>query len=220
MVNIYTASYDSIKGDKYNDRLVSISGDRGKGVGFKGECFPELAPKKEFWTKWHNRKDPYSIKNIEYYIREYYKQVLSSLNPEQVAEKLRNKILLCYEPNDQFCHRTIFGYWIELTLGVEVPEIEVSKDCKARRLSKLDYVKDILEKVMKENMEMGKYHCIKAVLLCNKAEILEKCAIEAMDDDDSNYSLQLSLLAKEYRENASRVEEDYNRDNKELKKVI
>ena len=193
-VNIYTSSYDSIKNDKYNNFLVSVSGDRGKRANYVGECFPILAPKKDFWLNWHFRNNPYSIENIEYYVTEYYKQVLSTLNVDEVVERLQNKILLCYEPYDEFCHRDIIAYWIELVLGKEIPEIRV--------------------------LSIDENHSIQAYYLIKKAESLENYAIEALDDDDSNYSMQLSLLAKEYRENASNIDSEYVRNKKKLEKAI
>ena len=220
IANIYTASYSSIKNDKFNDRLVSISGDRGKKANYIGECFPSLAPKKDFWFNWHSRTNPYSIENIEYYITEYYRQVLSTLNIDDVVEKLRNKILLCYEPNDEFCHRDIFAYWIELVLGKEIPEIRVSSDGKVIKLPRPGYVREILERVMKKELNIDDNHSIQAYFLNKKAEELDSYAIKAMDDDDSNYSMQLSLLAKEYRASAASVDDEYARNNKKFKKAI
>lgn len=220
MVSIYTSSYSSIENDKFNDKLVSISGDKGKRVNFEGEYLSCLAPKKEFWEVWHSLKDPYSLESIEYYAREYYKQVLSKLNPEEIAEKVKNKILLCYEPASEFCHRGLFASWLELTLGIEVPEIKVSREGKVTTSIRPSYYKEILERVMKDNMDMGKYHCIQAVRLYEKASKLEDCAIKAIDEDDTGYSAHLSLLAKECRENADLIEEKYNLECKRLKKVV
>lgn len=219
-VNIYTSSYDSIKNDKYNNFLVSVSGDRGKRANYMGECFPILAPKKDFWLNWHFRNNPYSMENIEYYVTEYYKQVLSTLNVDEVVERLQNKILLCYEPYDEFCHRDIIAYWIELVLGKEIPEIRVSSDGKVIKLPRPSYIRDMLEKVMKDELSIDDNHSIQAYYLIKKAELLENYAIEALDDDDSNYSMQLSLLAKEYRENALNIDSEYVRNKKKLEKAI
>ena len=50
---IYTSSYNSCL-NRNDIRLVSISGDRGRSVGFDGDYYSSLAPKRDFWLKWHN----------------------------------------------------------------------------------------------------------------------------------------------------------------------
>ena len=55
--------------------------------------------------------------NTRYYIEEYYKQVLSKLDPERVYRKLDNSTLLCYEDPDDFCHRHVVAAWFNLLLG-------------------------------------------------------------------------------------------------------
>lgn len=38
----------------HTGNLISISGDRGKSVGFEGKTMSQLAPKLSFWKVWHN----------------------------------------------------------------------------------------------------------------------------------------------------------------------
>ena len=216
-LNVFTASYKNIKNDRFNDRLLSIS--EGKD-NYSSECLPIFSPRKEFLDEWYSRKDRYSKENIRFFISEYYKQILANLNPEEIANNLKNKIILCHEGNAKFNPRYLVAAWLELTLGREVPEIEVSSDGKVKKINRPPYIKDMLESIMKENLDMGKYHSIQAIFLFKKADQLDNYAIKAMDDDDSNYSLQLSFLAKEYRENAFRIEEEYVREQKRLEKAI
>ena len=77
-------------------RTNSISGNRGKDANYQGKCYPELAPKLSFWKIWHD--------NIG---------------------KIDEKVLLCYENNNEFCHRHIVAKWLEITLGIYVPEIKL-----------------------------------------------------------------------------------------------
>ena len=51
MINtrIFTGNYDECK----VGNLISISGDRGRSVGFVGKAIPQLAPKRSFWNIWH-----------------------------------------------------------------------------------------------------------------------------------------------------------------------
>lgn len=83
-----------------------------------GPCrtYPDLFPKKSFLFKY--KKDH----NEEDYIQAYYEQVLSKLDPEKVYEDLKDNTLLCWEKAGKFCHRRLVAAWLELSLGVEVPE--------------------------------------------------------------------------------------------------
>ena len=47
---IFTGNYEECK----IGNLISISGDRGKSIGFTGKSIPQLAPKRKFWEIWHN----------------------------------------------------------------------------------------------------------------------------------------------------------------------
>jgi len=81
---IFTGNYGECK----IGNLISISGDRGKSVGFTGKSIPQLAPKRKFWEIWHNNigKIP-EEQNNRYYIEEYYKQVLSQIDIEEVLKE-------------------------------------------------------------------------------------------------------------------------------------
>lgn len=145
---IYTSSYKKC----LNGNKISISGDRGKSVGYQGECFPALDPKLSFWKIWHDNigKIPKEENNY-YYIKNYYELVLKDLDPNEILNLLNNKILLCYEDNMEFCHRHIIAYWIELELGISVPEVEVDEYGNMTILDRPIWVKEMLEKVIDEN---------------------------------------------------------------------
>ena len=116
---IYTGSYKNcLKG-----HLLSISGDRGKSVNFKGACFSALAPKLSFWQIWRNNIGKVADEeNNRYYIKEYYEQVLKQLDANEIIKYFMDgTILLCYEDNLEFCHRHIVAYWLEKTLNISVP---------------------------------------------------------------------------------------------------
>ena len=44
---IYTGNYETCKAGN----LISISGDRGRSVGFSGKAISKLAPKRKFWKE-------------------------------------------------------------------------------------------------------------------------------------------------------------------------
>ena len=112
---IFTGNYDECK----IGNLISISGDRGKSIGFTGKAIPQLAPKRAFWKIWHDNigKIP-EEQNNRYYIEEYYKQVLSKVNIEELLKDEKDSILLCYEKEGQFCHRHVLAEFINLKYGI------------------------------------------------------------------------------------------------------
>ncbi len=125
-----TGYYNNIANYK-NARLVSISGDKGRSVNFDGETFSALAPKYEFWKKWHEQIGKLSEEeNMRFYIEHYYSEVLSKLDAAQIYNKLKDAIVLCYETPDTFCHRHIVACWLERCLGLKIDEALFEKDEK------------------------------------------------------------------------------------------
>ena len=82
---IYTASHKNIHNSSY--RLVAISGNRGKDVGFEGEAYPKLAPRKSFWQIWHDNIGKISeIENNRFY---YIKEILQEVIEKNYARGLK-----------------------------------------------------------------------------------------------------------------------------------
>ena len=148
---ICTASYKNVINSKY--RLVAISGNRGKNADFVGEVFPRLAPKKEFWQIWQDNKGKNELENNRYYIEEYYKQVLSKLDPLEVYQILDNSILLCYEAYYEFCHRHIVAAWLELSLNVEVKEV-YNREYYIGEYPRPTYIKEMLREIMAKDNKL------------------------------------------------------------------
>lgn len=146
---IYTSSYKTCNFSKYE--TYSISGDRGKSVNYNGKCYSALAPKLLFWKIWHDNIGKISEEeNNKYYVEEYWKQVLSKLNPEEVYRILDNSILLCYETNTEFCHRHIVAAWFEIMLGIKIPEIK-SINYEIEEISRPEYIRNYLEDTIEKN---------------------------------------------------------------------
>jgi DNA repair photolyase len=91
---------------------VAIS--QGIPTWYKGARYRLLAP------SW----DLIQIKDPELYKERYYREVLSKLDPLQVASDLEGCILLCHEKDSTHCHRRIVAEWLEAALGIKVPEME------------------------------------------------------------------------------------------------
>ena len=167
---ICTSSHNDWQSDKY--RTYSISGNRGKDANYQGECYPELAPKLSFWKVWHDNIGKISEEeNNRYYVQEYWNQVLSKLDPEKVFSDLDYSVLLCYEPNTEFCHRHIVAAWFEILLGIKVPEMK-ARDYQTEETDRPEYIKQYLDDAMRLNRNM------RALYLFEKGERLEAKADE------------------------------------------
>ena len=147
---IFTGNYEECK----VGNLISISGDRGRSVGFKGKAIPKLAPKKVFWDIWHDNigKMP-EEENNRYYIEQYYKQVLSKVDIEELLEDEKDPILLCFEKGQEFCHRHVLAEYIEMTYGVKVRDIKIDENLNVEENKRPEYIKRILKDVISKELE-------------------------------------------------------------------
>lgn len=151
---IYTCSHHNYQSNLY--KTYAISGNRGQDANYQGEYFSKLAPKLSFWKIWHNNIGVIpEEENNKYYINEYYHQVLEHLNPYEIYSQLDNSILLCYEKNNEFCHRHIVAAWFELTLDIYVPEVIVTNQSIIEVKHPI-YIKQILKDIMLYNQPLKK----------------------------------------------------------------
>ena len=175
---ISTSSYKNFETGMYS--RCSISFDKGKDAGYDGKCYLALAPKREFWDVWKaNRGKISEEENTRYYIEEYYKQVLSKLDPAKVYRELEYSTLLCYEDPEEFCHRHVVAAWFNLLLGNTIqPVCEIAfVDGKLIRMD--DYASkysDILEDVIRKNELMCGFTSVRARYLFDQGEQLEALA--------------------------------------------
>ena len=147
MNRVFTGNYNDCK----IGNLISISGDRGRSVGFTGKSLPKLAPKKVFWDIWHKRIGKISEEeNNKYYIREYYWQVLSKVDIEELLKNEKDPILLCFERKQEFCHRHVVAEYINIRYGTEVKDIEIDENLNVAENPRPTYIRKLLEEVLKE----------------------------------------------------------------------
>ena len=212
---IYTSSYKNFNTTLYKG--ISISGDRGKRANFKKDSYSLLAPKKSFWKVWHNNIGKLSEEeNTKYYIEEYYKHVLSKLNPDKLFEDLNNSFLLCYEDNDEFCHRHIVAAFLELFLNIEIKEVKVN-GLNVEEVTRPCYIKQYLEDIIKENINMKGFNSLRALYLFNLSNELDSEA----DFKEQKFKKSYDYLrqgAAYLRSEADMVEDLYNENN--AKKLI
>lgn len=137
---IYTGKYSNCK----SGNLISISGNKGIDAGFSGRYCKELAPKYKFWKEWHDLEGKISEEDrIKFYIGHYYNEILKNIDYNELINSLgENPILLCYENNNDFCHRHIVAYYLE-SLGYETNEILIENG-NIIYLERPEYIKEIL----------------------------------------------------------------------------
>jgi len=205
-----------------NGNKISISGDKGKTVNFNGKTLPQLAPKKEFWKIWHDNIGKISEEqNTIYYIKNYYHQVLKNLDPEILIKKLPNKsIFLCYEESNDFCHRHLVAFWLELFLDIKTYEVEEVDNYNLEMKERPEYLKEKLEKIIKEDYNMYGFNSIRAAYLYKGSIELEKHIEETYKEkylDD--YAGELMTIASRLRMDADEADEKYLQErNNKIKK--
>ena len=147
---IFTGNYEECKAGN----LISISGDRGRKVGYTGKAITKLAPKRAFWDIWYNNigKIP-EEENIKYYIEEYYMQVLSKVDIEELLKDEKDPILLCYEKGQDFCHRHVLAEYIEIKYGIKVRDIKIDENLNIEENKRPEYIRSMLEEVMSKEQE-------------------------------------------------------------------
>lgn len=144
---IFTGNYFECKAGN----LISISHDKGKSAGFEGKTILQLAPKRQFWDIWRDNRGKISDEeNNKYYIEEYYKQILSKVNIEDLLKDEVNPILLCYEKEQEFCHRHIVAEYIEIKYGIKVRDIKIDEKLNIIENERPKYIKEFLLEVMKK----------------------------------------------------------------------
>ncbi|MBR0074265.1 MAG: hypothetical protein IJP96_00740 [Synergistaceae bacterium] len=109
---IYTSYYSNRNLKKIDGSLRLVGISQGIPKWYHGEVFKKLAP------TWAMVK----MTNEDDYTALYKSQILSGLDPIEIAKLLDNSILLCWEKPGDFCHRRLVAKWLEEATGQEVPE--------------------------------------------------------------------------------------------------
>ena len=162
---IYTSSYKNFNTNIYNP--VSISLNKGKYANYNGECYPPLFPTHEIFEQYRHDNNEYL------YIKKYYEEVLSKLDPKEVFNQLNYKVLLCYEDNDSFCHRHIVSAWLNLFLGKDIDEVKINN----YNLETMPVPKNIkydLEEIIKDKYNLNQNNSLEAFYLFEKANHLKQ----------------------------------------------
>lgn len=131
-----TSCYENAK----SGNLVSITGDGGNAWGFYGNAYKKMSPRLYLWQYYDQNPDGLSEEElINWYIKEFYELRLKDLNANDLINTLNEKygdeiVLLCHElpgtklNKEHFCHRRLLADWIELEMGIIIPEISIKND--------------------------------------------------------------------------------------------
>ena len=110
---VYTSYYARACKIVPDRRLVAIS--IGIPDGFNGEILRELNPPENLLYDYKNGKC-----TEEEYTERYRLNVLDKLNPIDIYNKVKGKVMLCYCGKDKFCHRKLVLEWLAQHLGEDV----------------------------------------------------------------------------------------------------
>lgn len=160
-----------------------------------------LIPERDFEGKVESEEQ------IREYIRSYYINVLSKLDPKEVYDELGFYRLVTFD-DGEFSHGYIVSAWFELFLDVKVPCVNKNelynrnlKDIKPR------WVIDVLEEEIKKTIDnMRGFNSVRALYLFHQGEELERMADELENRvlDDKSLSQEqvykLSDTANGYRQ--------------------
>ena len=108
---IYTSYFAKLKYLPKDIIPISICGKCPEW--YKGIQYKVLAPKYKFFMEWKKNKDN------DYYIEHFQKEVLDTLEVENVINRLyelsegKDVCLLCYEKPNDFCHRHLVANWLK-----------------------------------------------------------------------------------------------------------
>lgn len=122
---IYTSYFGNLKNIPDTITPIAICGWTPKI--YKGLTYKKLASKFPFVGVWVERH------NNDYYIQQYEKLVLDTLNADDVVNELKSIagtkdfVLVCYEKPSDFCHRHLVAKWL----------CKNGYDCKEYRSNKM-----------------------------------------------------------------------------------
>ena len=123
-------------------------------LDLSGKAIPKLAPKRVFWDIWHDNIGKLTEEeNNKYYIEQYYKQVLSKVDIEELLKDEKDPILLCFEKGKDFCHRHVLAEYIEYKYGIVVRDIKIDENLNIEENIRPEYIKDMLLDVINKDLE-------------------------------------------------------------------
>lgn len=159
-----------------------------------------------------------SLEELEEYIGDYYDDVLSYLDPEEVYHKLFLNIVVSDERVDSLAKRHIVAHWLKLYTGFSINEGIDLDNGVYKRVDVPEFIGPMLEKVIKSRISnMRGFTSLRALYLFEKGEALESEARSCSDDVDTYVALMQE--ACNLRCYADMIEEEYRKNEKGYARV-
>lgn len=155
-----------------------------------------------------------TVEELESYVSEFYTEVLSKLDPEDMACKLKFSCLTSNERTDSLAKRHVFAEWLKLYTDIEVKEIGTGENSSIIELDTPEFIGPMLEKVIREKIvDMRGFHSLRALYLFEKGEKIEADAKKLeMSGDISYYDYMQEACF--LRCDADKIEDEYREKNK------
>jgi len=153
-----------------------------------------------------------SYESIKKYINDYYINVLSKLDPEDMLDKVKYTIIVSDERNYSVAKRHIFSEWLSIFTGVTILESDYIDGNKAFPIEKPDFIRPILEDVIRENIINDRgFKSLRALYLFEQGEKLESRADMLEEKNNRSYDY-LRQNAAYLRSDADMEEAKYKND--------
>ena len=202
---IYTFDKKTRYTNKYFTTIIPFNAD--EEINNDYEVLDELSYKKA-----PNYKQM-SIEEIRNFISDYYNDVLSQLDPKDVARELRCSVLISDERSDSLALRHIVSEWLNIYTDERVIESYIDKEGKFVELERPNFIRPMLEEIIKNAKEsMHGFQSLRAAYLFEKSEELESKAnlLEEKTGDSFEHLRQIACYLKC---DACKEEEKYNKEN-------
>ena len=79
--------------------------------------------------------------------------MLSKINLEELLKDEKDPILLCFEKEQQFCHRHVLAEYIEIKYGIKVRDIKIDKNLNIIENKRPEYIREILSNIIEKEKE-------------------------------------------------------------------
>lgn len=153
-----------------------------------------------------------SYEELEQYIKEFYLQVLSKLDPNDMYIKLMGTCLTSNERTDSFAKRHIFSSWLRIYIDIDINEMGTGENGKLIKLEVPEFIPSILEKVIRESIsDMKEFTNLRALYIYEQSEKLERNLEDISDKDTYDECVAMINLL---RNDAYRIEHEYKNKNK------
>ena len=199
---MYIINYKNYDGEYYSGVSISKFTQKFEYQDEEMRKYVKLIPDRNFEGKIESEE------KIREYIRYYYINVLSKLDPEKVYQDLKLDKLVTFD-DGEFSHGYILAAWFELFLGVDIKCVNKAEPYKKLIDVKPMWTIDILEDEIKKTIDnMKGFNSVRALYLFDQSEELERKADKLEDKIVNDKSLtreqvyKLSDTANGYRQAA------------------